>query len=158
MNELTEFLAAPEGRAKTIALEKAIREQLPPVEIRVEEFHIDGVYIRKAYIPAGTALVSEVHATECFSIVSLGKISVTHDGPPKTYFAGDHIYSPPGTKRAALAHKDTIWTTINKNIDNERDPAKLRARFTVPAPPELQQVLGSEDAVLVETKEGSRLD
>lgn len=120
------------GMLRALEFEDAIR-QLPPVVCEVESFYIDGVYIRKIMIPAGTAISSEVHREECFSIVSKGRIAVDHDEGPRLFVAGDHVYSPPGIKRRALAHEDTIWTTIHKNFDNERDLAKLKARYTLPA-------------------------
>lgn len=98
------------------ALEDALR-QGTTVDLPVRHYFSkgdgNGVYARELFIPKGTVLTGKVHKYENLNIMSKGELSVlTEDGVVRVC-APFTIVSPPGTRRVAYAHEDTIWTTIH---------------------------------------------
>lgn len=114
-------------RALVEALERELGK-LPQVNCPVWHFFAPGLYARKMFIPAGTALTGAVHLTEHLCIVS-GDIEVTTDEGVRR-IADIHaiLNSLPGIKRAGFAHADTYWTTVHAT--NERDLDKLARELT----------------------------
>lgn len=108
-------------------LESAIREHLPAVDLPVKHYFSKGVYARELFIPAGTVLTGEIHKHENLNIMSQGDMTVLTDEGPKRVQAPFTIVSPAGTKRAAYAHTDTVWTTIHGT--DERDVDKIKQEF-----------------------------
>jgi hypothetical protein len=98
---------------KVDALEAALR-QLPPADMPVKDYFSKGVYARELFIPKGTTLTGKIHKFENLNIMSKGDLSVMmEDGTVQRVQAPFTVVSPPGTRRAAYAHEDTIWTTIH---------------------------------------------
>lgn len=134
--------AKQDFRTQVDLLQAGIEENMPSNEslMRLEEFFLDGIYIRKFYMPAHQLVISKVHALESFSIISKGLVSIATEDGPRTVTPGTHFFAPAGTKRALLTHEDTIWSTIHLNPDNTRDKAVLDARYTKPETRELSRV------------------
>jgi len=110
-------------------LEDAIRAHLPQVELNVVHYFSKGLYARELHIPKGTVLTGHIHKTQNLNIMSAGDMTVlTEDGPIRVQ-APFTIISPPGTKRAAYAHEDTVWTTIHPT--DETDLTKIEEAFIV---------------------------
>lgn len=126
--------AKKDFRTQVDLLEDGIRENLASNEshMRLEQFFLDGIYIRKFYMPANELVISKVHALESFSIISKGLVTLATEDGPRLVQPGTHFFAPAGTKRALMTHMDTIWSTIHLNPDNTRDQATLDARFTIP--------------------------
>lgn len=102
---------------------------LPPCDLPVEHDFIPGVYARTIFIPAGHVLTGRIHKHPNLNIMSQGDLSVlTEDGVVRVQ-APFRIVSPAGTKRVALAHADTVWTTICRT--DETDTEKLCDALTV---------------------------
>lgn len=100
---------------------------LTPVEFPTRHFFSPGVYAREITIPAGTALTGKIHKYAQLNILSKGEMSVlTHEGPRRVK-APFTIVSPPGTKRAAIAHTECVWTTIHGT--DETDLEKIEKHF-----------------------------
>ena len=99
------------------------REMLkcPQVAIKTKHYFSDGVYAREIYIPAGTLLTGQLHKFSQLNIVSLGDISVLLADGIKRITAPYTVVSPPGTKRIAYAHVDTVWTTILRTDSDDLD-------------------------------------
>lgn len=98
---------------KVDALESVLRN-MEPADIPVTNYFSKGVYAREIFIPKGTTLTGKIHKYENLNIMSKGDISVMlEDGTVKRVQAPFTIVSPPGTRRAAYAHEDTVWTTIH---------------------------------------------
>lgn len=113
-------------RQQVFEIEEWIRT-LPPIDIPVRHYFSPGVYAREITIPAGTALTGEIHKYAQLNILSKGEMSVlTHEGVRRVT-APFTIVSPPGTKRAAIAHTECVWTTIHGT--DETDLAKIEAHF-----------------------------
>lgn len=124
-------------RSKIFALEAAMLRE-PSVYASGGERDIDdlcpvkhhfsqGVYAREMFIPKGTVLTGKIHKYEQLNIMSQGELSVLTEDGIKRVKAPFTIVSPPGTKRVAYAHEDTIWTTIHGT--DETDLEKLEAHF-----------------------------
>lgn len=99
-------------------------------ECPVTHYFSQGVYAREIFIPKGTLLTGKIHKYAQLNIMSKGDLSVlTEDGVVRVQ-APFTIVSPPGTKRIAYAHEDTVWTTIHgtDEIDLERIEAHYIAQ------------------------------
>lgn len=107
-------------RAQVIRAEDEIRK-LPAVDLPVKHYFAKGVYGRELFIPKGTVLTGKIHKYSQLNIMSQGELSVlTHEGVVKVK-APFTIVSPPGTKRIAYAHEDTIWTTVHGTDETDVD-------------------------------------
>jgi hypothetical protein len=116
----------PSIRQKVFIMEEAIKE-LPPVTITPVHRFSPGVYSREITIPKGTVCTGEIHKYAQLNIMSKGDMSVlTEDGIVRVQ-APFTVVSPPGTKRVAYAHEDTVWTTILHT--EETDIQKIEDHF-----------------------------
>jgi hypothetical protein len=114
----------PEKIALAERMESAIRKDLPLLDLPVRHHFSKGLYARELFIPAGTVLVGEIHKYQNLNIMSQGDLSVMTEEGIKRVQAPFAIVSPPGTKRVAYAHSDTVWTTIHAT--EETDVDKIR--------------------------------
>jgi len=113
-------------REKVFAIEAEMRKH-PPLDLPLKHHFSQGLYARELFIPKGTLLTGKVHKFEQLNIMSQGDMSVlTEDGIVRVQ-APFTVVSPPGTKRIAFAHEDTVWTVILAT--EETDVAKLEAYF-----------------------------
>lgn len=83
------------------------------VEIPTRHYFADGLYAREITIPAGCLLTGEVHKREHMNFLVKGEITVWTEDGMKRLKAPQLLISRPGTKRAGLAHSETIWTTVH---------------------------------------------
>lgn len=94
---------------------------LPQVELETKHHFADGMYIRELFRPAGTLIVGKVHRKEHFYILLSGEITVITGDVREHFKAPKIIVSPSGTKRAVLAHTDSLCLTVHrtnsKNLD-----------------------------------------
>jgi hypothetical protein len=73
-----------------------------------------GVYMRTAYIKAGSIIVGKIHKHKHGNILSHGKATVMTESGGLQHIEGFlSMVSEAGTKRAVYAHTDLIWTTIH---------------------------------------------
>lgn len=113
-------------RQKVYALEGEMRK-MEQIDLPVKHHFSQGVYARELFIPKGTVLTGKIHKYEQLNIMSAGELSVlTEDGIVRVK-APFTIVSPPGTKRVAYAHEDTVWTTIHGSDETDLD--KLEDHF-----------------------------
>jgi hypothetical protein len=97
------------------------------IEIPVKHHFSQGVYAREIFIPKGTLVTGKIHKYQQLNIMSQGELSVlTQDGVVRVK-APLTIVSPPGTRRIAYAHEDTVWTTIHGT--DETDLEKIEAHY-----------------------------
>lgn len=124
MNDLTIPEDCRPIREKVNDLEDHMRS-LPQVDLPVQHYFSKGVYARELFIPKGTVLTGKIHKYTNLNIMSMGDVSVlTEDGVQRVQ-APFTIVSPPGTKRVAYAHEDTIWTTIHGTDETDIDKIEL---------------------------------
>lgn len=108
--------------ARNIAHEfESLIKELPPVECPVKHYFSQGLYARELFIPKGTVLTGKTHKYTNLNIMSKGKLSIRTDEGVLTVEAPFTVVSPPGTKRIAYAHEDTIWTTIHATDETDVD-------------------------------------
>lgn len=110
---------------EAVAAFEAQMRQMPQVALAVRHWFAPGIYARELFIPAGTLLTGKIHKHEHLCIMSAGDMEVLTDTGIVRVQAPFTIVSPAGTKRIALAHADTVWTTIHPTHETDLD--KLEA-------------------------------
>ena len=127
------------------ALEAAITADLPLVEIPVKDYFSKGVYAREIFIPKGTVITGKIHKYTNLNIMSQGEMSVLTEDGIKRVKAPFTIVSPPGTRRVAYAHEDTIWTTIHGTEKTDVD--EIEAEFVAQTPKDYQLFLETQKRI-----------
>jgi hypothetical protein len=84
------------------------------VEMPVEHYFIDGVYLRSLKIPAGTLLTGKIHNKENFSILASGTIRITNGTDSKVISAPYVMTDKPGIKRMGYAETDVTFINVIK--------------------------------------------
>jgi hypothetical protein len=97
-------------RERIEQLEDAILKA-PQVDLQTKQALSGKVYARTILIPAGTVLTGATHKKDHINIVC-GDITVTTDEGPKRIIGYHVIETKAGSKRAGVAHADTMWTTV----------------------------------------------
>lgn len=145
-------LAELEARDRKIdALEAAIVRELPPVECPVTNHFAPGLYAREMFIPAETVLTGKIHKHANLSIMSKGALRLfMEDGSTQDVRAPFTYVAPAGTRRAALALEDTVWTVIHATEETDVDKIE---RAVVCQTPEEYRLFFQEQLKL----EGSKL-
>lgn len=91
----------------------------PQLELPVTHRFAPGIYARELFIPAGTFLTGKIHKYEHLCIMSQGDMTVLLETGLRRVQAPFTCVSPPGTKRIAYAHENTIWTTIHPTMETD---------------------------------------
>lgn len=125
--KMSNITTAPTIQAQAIALEAAIRADLPLLDGEVLHHHSEGVYGRELRVKAGSVIVGHIHKFTNMNVLLEGEMSVLTESGPVLFKAGEVIVSPPGTKRAAYAHTDCRWLTIHGT--HETDIGKIEQHF-----------------------------
>ena len=105
-------------RKQVTRFEDLMREATA-VECPVTHHFAQGVYGRELFIPKGTVLTGKIHKFSQLNILSKGDISVLTETGVKRVQAPFSIVSPPGTKRIAYAHEDTVWITVHGTYETD---------------------------------------
>lgn len=127
MQEIIEIAGASHAtRAAVIDFETWALKQ-PQVECPVRHYFSQGVYAREITIPKGTILTGKIHKYQQLNIMSKGELSVLTENGVIRVKAPFTIISPPGTKRIAYAHEETVWTTVHGT--EERDLERIEMHF-----------------------------
>jgi len=95
--------------------------QMPQVELPIEHYQIDGVYVRSMFIPAGTILTGKIHNFESIAILAKGRIRITNGTESYIISEGHIMVDKPGVKRLGYAETDVIFITVHRtdNIEIE---------------------------------------
>lgn len=123
---------APITRSQVKAYERAIIEQLEPVDAPLEHHFIPGVYVRKMTLPAGAAIAGKIHDTLHMCIVAKGRILVASEEGTRELVAGDVFVSRPGVKRVGYAVEETVFINVHTNREDDTDLAVLESKLIVP--------------------------
>lgn len=108
---------------KTMA-DKIASGELQEVEMQLTHTFAPGVYVRTAYLKAGSTAVGKIHKHTHANILSKGDVTVVTEAGGIQHISGFMpMVSEAGTKRAVHAHTDTIWTTIH--LTNSTDLAGI---------------------------------
>lgn len=100
-------------RSKVHEIEAFMREMPQLVELPVKHHFSQGVYGRELLIPKGTVLTGKIHKYSQLNVLVAGDISVLTDAGVVRVTPPFIIVSPPGTKRIAYAHEDSVWLTVH---------------------------------------------
>jgi len=96
-----------------LQIEQELLKQ-PQVECPLIHYHIDGVYARRGFIPAGTVLTGAIHKFESISILAQGTLRITN-GTTSFVISAPHVMTDkPGIKRLGYAETDCTFITIHK--------------------------------------------
>ena len=109
MSNLAELGTMPE----ILRIEKEILA-MPQVECPLIHYHIDGVYARRGFIPAGTVLTGAIHKFESISILAQGTLRITNGNTSHVISAPHVMTDKPGIKRLGYAETDCTFITIHK--------------------------------------------
>jgi len=107
--------------------EQVMKSETETIELKFNEYFSKGVYARELLIPKGTVLTGHIHKYQNLNIMSQGELSISTENGVIRVKAPYTVVSPPGTKRLAYAHEDTIWTTIHGT--DETDVDKIEEQF-----------------------------
>lgn len=97
-------------------------------ELPLDHQFIDGMYMRRLFVPKGSLIVGKIHKYKCINVVEQGDISVLTETGYKRLKAGFTIVSPPGIQKVGYAHEDTIFTNIFRT--DETDISKIEDVLT----------------------------
>ena len=115
-------------RAKVFALEDRMKTgDFDLYELPVRHHFSQGVYGREMFIPKGTVVTGHIHKYTQLNVLICGELSVLTEDGVKRVRPPFVVVSPPGTKRVAYAHEDTIWLTIHGT--EETDVDKIEEKF-----------------------------
>ena len=107
-------------------LEKAMLK-MPQVDCPVTHHFGGGLYIREAFMPAGSVVIGHSHKKPTMNIMIKGKLLlITEDGSKKELIAPQTFMGIAGRK-AAYIIEDTIWQNVH--ITDETDIEKLEDMF-----------------------------
>lgn len=82
------------------------------LDMRVEHEFVDGMYVRRLHIPAGTLLVGKIHRKDCINFVESGDISVMTEHGARRIQAGFVGTSRAGICKLGYAHADTVFVNV----------------------------------------------
>lgn len=123
---MMEIIPKPEMRVKVNAIEVEMLK-MPQVDLPVTHHFAEGVYGRELFIPKGTVLTGKIHKYSQINVLVSGELSVLTEDGVKRVKPPFIIVSPPGTKRIAYAHEDSIWLTVHGTL--ETDLEKIENHF-----------------------------
>lgn len=92
-------------------------------EYPVQHELVDGMYIRRLFIPKGQILVGKVHKLPCINVVERGDIAILTATGSKRVTAGYTLASPAGIQKLGIANEDTVFINIFRT--DETDISKI---------------------------------
>lgn len=114
MSALAELGTMPE----ILRIEEQILK-LPQTVLPITHYHIDGVYARSMFIPAGTLLTGKIHNFESIAILAKGTIRITNGTESYVISEGHIMVDQPGVKRLGYAETDVIFITVHRTDNTE---------------------------------------
>ena len=89
-----------------------------------EYFLSDGVYIRELYIPAETAVVTQLWKRERFWIIAYGDVTFRSELGVQRIKGPHRQYAPYGSKVVLWTHEPTLWFAISATDEPNTDGIK----------------------------------
>ena len=153
-------LSLTDRREAIVNIEKQFKnvDSEDHVEIPPEHVHAGGVYARIIDIPAGVALVGEIHKEDQINVVLSGEILVFTEVGSRVCKAGDYFISEAGCKRVGVTLRKTKWMVLHGTDETEVD--KIRENFISPSYDEFDKsretdyVLGSSSSSSISSDRG----
>ena len=138
-------------RHKAYALQAALGrsiadKSMKEIEVNLTHTFAPGVYIRTAFVKAGSVIVGKIHKHKHGNILSSGRVTVvTEDGGVQHLEGFLPMVSEAGTKRVVYAHTDLIWTTIH--LTNSTDLAEIEKELIAETYADYEQFLLEGDSM-----------
>lgn len=107
-------------REKVERLEEEICN-LPQVDCPVRHYFAPGMYAREITIPKGVVLTGAVHKTENLVILSRGALRLVTNAGTVDIYAPHAMTCQPGTKNAAIALEEAVWTNFFPTTETDLD-------------------------------------
>ena len=98
-------------------------------KIPIDNYFMDGVYIRKMTMYKGYVVIGAIHKHKHMCFLLEGHLSVASSSGVKEYIAPCYIISEPGEKRILYSHEDSCWYNTHKNPDNIEDVRELEKQI-----------------------------
>lgn len=115
---LTGLQSRAAARKKILNLEQAMRG-LTQIDCPLKHHFAPGNYAREILLPAGSLVVGKIHKHAHINVISKGSVTVFTESGSLDLKAPATFVSEVGTKRAVLAHEDTVWTTIHPTDETD---------------------------------------
>lgn len=93
-------------------IKKTLLELPDQTDMPVTHEFMQGMYIRRLFIPKGTLIVGKIHKQECFNVVEKGDIAIMTETGAKRVKAGFTVVTPAGIQKLGYANEDTVFTNI----------------------------------------------
>jgi hypothetical protein len=107
-------------RDKVENLEETLKN-IPQVECPVKHYFAPGIYAREITIKKGTVLTGAIHKTENLAILSCGRLQLVTESGTIVISAPHILTVKPGTKNAAYALEDSVWTNFFPTEETDVD-------------------------------------
>ncbi|WP_342720380.1 hypothetical protein [Acidovorax sp. FHTAMBA] len=119
-DEAQEVQTVCSARERVERLEAAMMG-IPQTDCPVRHHFAPGVYAREITIPKDTVLVGVVHKRDNLVVLSAGRLRlVTDDGAVEISAPHTHLCKA-GTKNAAVALEDSVWTNFFATDETDTD-------------------------------------
>lgn len=120
----------------------------PQVDLPLFHRFAPGIYIRELHIPAGVTSTGKIHKSEHIGVLIKGVRDMLIDGEVHTISAPYTATIKAGSKLACYTWEDSIYVTIHSNPDDERDIAKLEARYVCDTEQEYLEYVDASQKVI----------
>ena len=98
----------------------------PQIDCPVSHHFGHGIYMREAFLPAGTYIMGHAHKHEHMNIMLKGKMAVIVNGEAKV-IEGPYIFTGQAGRKFAYIIEDTVF--VNAYATEETDVDKLEEMF-----------------------------
>ena len=106
-------LATLGNMPKILELE-ALMRTMPQVESPAQHYHLNGVYVRSLFMPAGSLATGRIHNHESIGILAQGTLRITNGDTSIVVTAPYISVEKPGIKRLAYAETDCTFITVHR--------------------------------------------
>ena len=99
------------------------------IDLEVSHHFTDGAYVRELRVPEGIVLVGKMHRTAHVLIVT-GDVTIINGAARERITGTRVLHTKPGTKRAIVAHADSVLITMH--VTPETDVDEIERAIIVP--------------------------
>jgi len=109
-------------------LEQSIQVQ-EQIDLETKHTFSPGLYIRELHIPKGVFIIGKRHRHKTMNMLIKGKMTIYDENETFEVEAPFIAESEAFTKKAGLAHEDSVW--INIHATNETDLDIIEKEFII---------------------------
>ncbi len=107
-------LATLGNMPKILELEEIMRG-MPQLDSEAKHYHLEGVYCRSLFMPAGSLATGKIHNRESIGILAQGTLRITNGDTSVVVTAPYITVDKPGVKRLAYAETDCTFITVHRS-------------------------------------------